>query len=105
LAAHEAQRRTKKIDIRKVLGATVAQIVARLTADFARPVLIGLALAVPLAWWGLSRWLDGFATRVTLTPAPFLIAGGVAVAVAVVTVRLHTVRAATADPVRALRSE
>ncbi|MDT0632555.1 ABC transporter permease [Rubrivirga litoralis] len=105
LAAHAVQKRRKEVGVRRVLGATVGQVVGRLTADFARPVLVGLAVAVPVAWWGLSRWLDGFAERVALTPAPFLVAGLVALAVAVLTVSVHTVRAATADPARALRSE
>ena len=91
--------------MRKVLGATVGQIVTRLTADFARPVLVGFAVAVPVAAWALSRWLDGFASRVDLSPVPFLVAGAVALGVAVATVGLHTLRAATADPVRSLRSE
>ena len=105
LAAYAVQRRTKEVGVRKVLGATVGQLVARLTTDFARPVLLGVALAAPLAWWMLSRWLDGFATRVALTPAPFLLAGLAALAVAVLTVSLHTVRAATADPTRSLRAD
>ena len=105
LAAHAVQKRRKEVGVRRVLGATVGQVVGRLTADFARPVLVGLALAVPVAWWGLSRWLDGFAERVALTPLPFLVAGGAALAVAVLTVSVHTVRAATADPARSLRSE
>jgi putative ABC transport system permease protein len=105
LAAHAVQTRTKEVGVRRVLGATVGQVVARLTADATRPVLVGLALAVPVAWWGLSRWLDGFAERVALTPAPFLVAGLAALAVAVATVAAHTVRAALADPARALHSE
>ena len=105
LAAYAVQRRTKEVGIRKVLGATVAQLVARLTADFARPVLVGVVLATPVVWWGLGRWLDGFPERVALTPAPFVVAGLVALAAAVLTVSVHVVRAATADPVRALRSE
>ncbi len=105
LAAYAVQRRRKEVGVRKVLGATVGQIVARLTADFARPVLVGFAIAVPVAAWALSRWLDGFASRVALSPVPFLVAGAIALAVAMATVSLHTLRAATADPVRSLRSE
>ena len=105
LAAYAVQRRTKEVGVRKVLGATVGQLVARLTTDFARPVLLGVALAAPLAWWALARWLDGFATRVSLTPLPFVLAGLAALAVAVLTVSLHTVRAASADPTRSLRAD
>ena len=105
LAAYAVQRRRKEVGVRKVLGATVAQVVARLTADFARPVLVGFALAVPVAAWALSRWLDGFASRVALSPVPFLAAGALVVVIAGATVSLHTLRAASADPVRALRSE
>ena len=105
LAAYAVQARTKEVGVRKVLGATVGGLVARLSRDFAVPVAVGLVLAAPLTWWALSRWLDGFAERVALTPLPFVAAGLVALAVALVTVSVHTVRAATADPVRALRSE
>ena len=105
LTAHAVAARTKEIGVRKVLGATVAGLVARLSRDVAVPVVVGLAVAAPLTWWALGRWLDGFAERVALTPLPFLAAGLGALALALLTAGVHTVRAATADPVRALRSE
>ena len=105
LAAFAVQVRTKEVGVRKVLGAGVARLVATLSRDFAAPVVVGCLLAAPVAWWGLARWLSGFAERLTLTPLPFLAAGALALAVALLTVSVHTLRAATADPVRALRSE
>lgn len=105
LAAYTVQRRTREIGVRKVLGATVASLTARLSRDFAVPVVIGLVVAAPLTWWALSQWLDGFAERIALTPLPFALAGLVALAIALATVSVHTIRAASADPVRSLRSE
>jgi putative ABC transport system permease protein len=105
LAAHTAERRTKEVGIRKALGASVPEVVALLLAELLRPVPLAFALGVPLAWLASSRWLEGYAYRVDLGPGVFLLAGGVALAVASLAVLAHALRAALADPVRALRSE
>ncbi len=105
LAAFMAEQRRKEVGVRKVLGASVAGLTLLLSRDFVRLVLVGAAVATPVAWWAMRRWLDGFAEHVALGPLPFLGAAAVAVAIAIATVSVHTVRAATADPVRSLRSE
>ena len=105
LAAYTAERRRKEIGVRKVMGASVGSIVVLLARDFAALVLIGFAVAAPLAWLGMGRWLDGFAYRVELGPLVFVVAGALALAVALLTVSSQALRAATADPVKALRYE
>ncbi len=105
LAAHTAASRTKEIGVRKVLGATVGQIVVLLSRNVVALVAGGVALAVPLVLVGMSQWLDGFATRISVGWLPLTVAGGVVLVVALVTVGTQALRAATADPVRALRSE
>ena len=105
LAAYTAEQRTREIGVRKVLGASVASVVGLLSWDFARLVLVGSALAMPLAWWGLSGWLESFAYRVDLGVAPFLLAALLALAAAMLAVMSQALRAATVDPVRALRSD
>jgi putative ABC transport system permease protein len=76
-----------------------------LSKEFARLVLVAIVVATPLAWLAVERWLEGFAYRADLGPGVFLLAGGLALAVALLTVVLHTARAASADPVKALRYE
>ena len=105
LAAFMAEQRRKEVGVRKVLGASVAGLAVLLSRDFVRLVLVGAAVATPVAWWAMRRWLDGFADHIALGPLPFAAAAALAVGIAALTVGLHTVRAATADPVRALRSE
>ncbi|MEM1041803.1 MAG: ABC transporter permease [Bacteroidota bacterium] len=105
LAAYAAARRRKEIGVRKVLGASAGQIATLLAGDFVRLVLAGLGIAVPLAWLGMGRWLEGFAYRVELGPGVFLLAGGIALAVALLTVSTQALRAATANPVQSLRNE
>ena len=105
LAAFTAEQRTKEIGIRKVLGASVTSIVALLSKDFVRLVLVALALAIPVAYLAMQRWLEGFAYRVELGPGVFLLAGALALLVALVTVGYQAFRAARLDPVQSLRSE
>lgn len=105
LASFTAERRTKEIGIRKVLGAGTGDIVRILAWDFSKPVLVANVIAWPLAWWLMRDWLDGFEARIALSPVPFLAAGGVALLIALATVALHTARVARANPIHALRYE
>jgi putative ABC transport system permease protein len=105
LAAHAAERRRKEIGVRKVLGASVGSLVALLTREFAVLVTVGFVLAAPVAYLAMDRWLDGFAYRIGLGPGAFLLAGSVALALALATGATQSLRAATASPVDALRSE
>ena len=105
LASYVAERRTKEIGVRKVLGASVQQIVTLLGVDFLRVVLISGLVAAPIAWWLTRRWLADFAYRTEITVMPFLLAIALAVVVAVLTVSARAIRAALANPVDALRSE
>ncbi|MBK8968033.1 MAG: ABC transporter permease [Lewinellaceae bacterium] len=105
LATYAAERRVKEIGIRRVLGATVSGIVGLLSKDFLQLVLLAFLLATPLAWYGLSRWLQDFPYRIELEWWFFGLAGLAAVAIAFLTVGVQSVRAALADPVTSLRSE
>jgi putative ABC transport system permease protein len=105
LAALATAQRTKEVGVRKVLGASVADLVVLLSKDLARLVLVGFVLAVPVAWWLMRGWLEGYAYRIALGPQLFLAAGALALAVALAAASVHTLRAALADPVEALRSE
>ncbi len=105
LAAFSAERRTKEIGIRKVLGASVADIVRLLVWQFSRPVLLANLIAWPLAWYGVSLWLEGFASRIAVNPLIFIGVGLAALVIAWITVAGHAARVAAEKPVRALRYE
>jgi putative ABC transport system permease protein len=105
LAAFTAERRTKEIGIRKVLGARTRDIVRLLVWQFSRPVVVANIIAWPIAWWMMRDWLNGFDDRITLGPVPFLAAAAIALAIAVGTVAGHALRIARANPIHALRYE
>jgi len=105
LASFTAEKRTKEIGIRKVLGASVPEIVRLLVWQFSRPVLVANLIAWPLAWYAMRDWLDGFAYRVELSPLYFAVAGIAALTIAWATVASHATRVAMTKPSSALRYE
>lgn len=105
LSAFMAEQRTKEIGIRKVLGASVGNIVTMLSKDFLKLVLIAAIIAFPVAWWGMSTWLENYAYRTEISWWIFALAGAVAVLIALATVSFQAVRAAVSNPVESLRSE
>jgi len=105
LATHAAAQRTKEIGIRKVLGASVANIVGLLSKEFLLLVGIALLIASPIAAYLMSRWLEGFVFRVQVSSWIFLGAGGLALFIALLTVSVQAVRAAVANPVKSLKTE
>jgi putative ABC transport system permease protein len=105
LAAFTAERRTKEIGIRKVLGAHTKDIVRLLIWQFTRPVLLANLIAWPVAWWVMRNWLNTFDTRIDLGPTPFLLAGILALAIAIGTIAGHAFKVARANPIHALRYE
>ncbi|MBK8499220.1 MAG: ABC transporter permease [Flavobacteriales bacterium] len=105
LASWTAEKRTREIGIRKVMGADTLRITYLVTRDFLLLVLVGAVLAIPLAWLGVGRWLENFAFRTAIEPLVFVLAALVVLLIATVTVSFRAIRAAQTDPVRALRHE
>jgi len=105
LAAFTAERRTKEIGIRKVLGARSRDIVRLLVWQFSKPVIVANLIAWPIAWWVMRDWLNGFDARIPLGPTPFLLAALLALAIAIGTIAGHAFRIARSNPIHALRYE
>ncbi|MBK7872150.1 MAG: ABC transporter permease [Saprospiraceae bacterium] len=105
LSAYIAEQRTKEIGIRKVLGASITDIAAMLSKDFVKLVLLAAIIAFPLAWWGMSKWLEDFAYRTQIEWWMFAVAGVGALGIALITVSFQAIRAAVANPIKSLRSE
>jgi putative ABC transport system permease protein len=105
LATFSAEQRTKEIGIRKVMGASVASIVALLSKDFLKLVVIAIVIACPLAWYFMSQWLQNFAYRTPLTAVVFLMTALIAVFIAFFTISFQAIKAALTNPVTNLRNE
>jgi putative ABC transport system permease protein len=104
LATFTAEQRSKEISIRKVLGASVSNITLTLTKNFARLVLIALIIAIPIAWWLMQSWLQGFAYRTAMGWSVFLLSGSITLLIALLTVSYQAIRAALANPADILKS-
>jgi len=105
LAAFMANQRTREIGVRKILGASVPQLVALLSRDFVFLVGLSIVIASPLAGWGIHQWLEGFAYRTPIAWWVFALAGIAALAIALLTVSFQAIRAATVNPLKSLREE
>ena len=105
LAAFTAQRRNREIGVRKVLGASVAGVIQLLAKDFIRLVLVAIIIATPLTWYMMNKWLEDFAYKTTINWLVFLVAGLIAIAIALITVSFQAIKAAVANPVKSLRTE
>jgi putative ABC transport system permease protein len=105
LSTYMAERRFKEIGVRKVMGASVRQIVGLMSKEFVKLVLAALIISVPLAWYAMDQWLQGFAYRIPIDALIFVYAGGAALIIALLTVSFESIKAASSDPVKALRNE
>ncbi|MFI5131514.1 MAG: ABC transporter permease [Chitinophagales bacterium] len=105
LAMFSTIQRTKEIGVRKVLGASVSNILLLLSKDFVKPVLIASIIAFPVAWWVMNKWLQDFSYRIDIGWSVFVIAASVALVIALVTVSFQAIKAAIANPVKSLRTE
>ncbi len=105
LAAFMAEQRSKEIGIRKVLGASVQSITRLLSLDFVKLVAIAIVIASPIAWWAMNKWLEDFTYKVPISWWIFAIAGTISIIIALITVSFQSIKAAVANPIKALRSQ
>ncbi|MEP7269276.1 MAG: FtsX-like permease family protein, partial [Saprospiraceae bacterium] len=105
LASYIAEQRTKELGVRKVLGAGYGNLIALLSKDFVKLVLIAFAFAVPMGWYAMHKWLQDFAYRIELSWWIFALAGITAISIAVITVSFQAIKSAFTNPVKSLRTE
>jgi predicted permease len=105
LVVYTTNQRTKEIGVRKVIGASVIQIISLLTRDFLKLVALAFLVAVPLAWWATHRWLQNFAYRTAISWWVFALSGTIMLLIALLVLSVKTFRAASANPVKSLRTE
>jgi len=105
LAAFVIRQRVKEIGIRKVLGASTASITTMLSAEFLKLIIIAALISFPLTWFAMNKWLQDFAYRINIQWWVFIVAGGMALLVAAITISFQAIKAALANPVKSLRSE
>jgi putative ABC transport system permease protein len=102
---HIIRERVKEIGIRKVLGASASKIVAMLSIDLIRLLLISFTIAIPIAWYAMNQWLEDFASRIEMKWWMVVIAGFIVAAISIFTISYQAIKAAIANPVKSLRSE
>jgi putative ABC transport system permease protein len=105
LSSFMVEQRSKEIGIRLVLGASAQNVFSLLTFNFMRLILISFAIAVPIAWFMMHKWLEDFVYRTKISPGIFLLAGLVAISIALLTISYQSIKAALVKPVNNLRTE
>ena len=105
LVAYMAETRRKEIGIRKVLGASVSDVIVLLSKEFLILVIISVAVASPIAWWVMNQWLTGYAYRTNIPWWLFVVVGCMSVGIALLTVGFQAIKAATANPVKSIKVE
>jgi ABC-type antimicrobial peptide transport system permease subunit len=105
LVVYITNQRTKEIGIRKVIGASVTQIIVLLSRDFVKLIGLAIVIAMPIAWWGSHKWLNNFAYRTDMSWWVFAAGGGMLLLLALAVLCLRAFRAASANPVESLRAE
>jgi putative ABC transport system permease protein len=105
LASFTIEKRIREIGIRKVLGASVIQLLALISKEFLQLVLLAFVIAVPLTWWAMSNWLQKYTFRITISPWIFLLVGGIILLLTLTVVGLNTIKAAVRNPTKSLRTE
>ena len=105
LSAYTAERRTKEIGVRKVLGASVTGIAGLLSKDFLKLVILSSLISFPVAWWLMHNWLQNFAYRIQISWWIFIVAAVLAIFIALFTISFQAIKAALSNPVKSLRTE